>query len=97
VRHELPTPEQLANSPQLAALHVLQGVLEAVQRALLTEHPSLEQVDFLAEAPSLNADDYLADVILCGAAQLETAITRYRHLLAVHEQQELARFDHVDF
>jgi hypothetical protein len=54
-------------------------------------------VDFLAEAPSLDVDDYLADVILCGAAQLETAITRYRHLLVVREQQELARLDHLGF
>jgi hypothetical protein len=78
---ELPTPAQLATHPELASLHALQAALAATERALVTEHPPLQQRDFLAESPPLSVDTYFAEVVLRAIADLESAVSRYRDLL----------------
>ena len=77
----LPTPPQLADSPELAALFALETAISLTQYALLAVHPELEQADFFPETPPLTAEVCLADAILNHVVGLEAAVHRYRLLL----------------
>jgi hypothetical protein len=85
---KLPTPAQLAESPELAALHTLQVALQIAERALLSTHPQLELIDPFAHPP-LAIDACLADAILTHLAGLEAAIGRYRLLLRHPEYRQM--------
>lgn len=78
MRHDAPTPMELASAPELAILHALAEVLELAERVLLAAHPDLEQADFFPDAPPLTVDAWLADAILVHLGAVETAVGRYR-------------------
>jgi hypothetical protein len=78
MKAELPTPFDLAERPELAALHLLESTLAITERALLAAHPSLEQAEFFPQAPDLEIEDWIADAILTHISGLETALQRYR-------------------
>jgi hypothetical protein len=78
MKPELPTPSELAERPELAALHLLEASLAVTERALLAAHPDLENADFFPAAPELEIEDWIADSVLTHISSLETALGRYR-------------------
>jgi len=50
----LPTPEQIAETPELVTLHILEHVLELTFRSLVADHPGLAdpEVPYWAIDPS---------------------------------------------
>jgi hypothetical protein len=72
---ELPSPLQLVDAPELAALHVLEVTLATAQHAILAAHPDLEEQSFLS------IEEWLADAILVHVSGLEVAVRRYREQL----------------
>jgi hypothetical protein len=72
---------QLAESPELAVLFVLEAALETTSHVLFAAHPELETADFCAEAPDLSSDALGADAVLTHVVALGAALQRYRALL----------------
>ena len=58
-----PSAADLAEHPELAALHLLDASLATAEAALLAAHCELEQADFFPQAPPLDSDAWLADSI----------------------------------
>ena len=60
----LSTPDELADEPELAPLHILASAAEVTRRALLAAHPELIDRAFLAEEPDISARQCLAAALL---------------------------------
>ena len=73
--HDVPSPDDLVNSPELAALDVLDRALYVAEHALLAAHPVL-----MTEREPDDRDDaaYLALRILGFAIVLAEDLDRYR-------------------
>lgn len=73
--HDVPTPDDLVNYPELAALDVLDRALFVAEHALLAAHPVL-----MTEDPPDDHDDaaHLAQRILGLAVVLAEDLERYR-------------------
>lgn len=78
MKTELPCPVQLADAPELAALHVLEAALAVTERALLAAYPELEDALCLERPARLSAEACLADAVIVHVTGLETALFRYR-------------------
>jgi hypothetical protein len=91
VTPQSPTTLDLAERPELAALHLLESSLAMAERALLAVHPDLEQADFFPQAPPLDPDAWIADAILAHISGLETALQRYRAELCRQRARPLIR------
>lgn len=89
----LPTPSDLAERPELAALHVLESSLEVAEHALLAAHPDLEHADFFPLAPPLDSDAWIADSILTLISGIQTALQRYHAELYRQHKRSLAPSD----
>jgi hypothetical protein len=75
---EIPSPWQIAESPELAALHVLDAAVVVAKAALLASNPELEDLDACAEATlALSIDAFLADAVLTSLAALRASVGRY--------------------
>jgi hypothetical protein len=88
---ELPTTDEVAERPELAALHLLESSLAMTERALLAVHPDLDQADFFPQAPPLDADAWIADAIVTHISALQTALQRYRAELRRQRARRLIR------
>jgi len=74
----LPDTWQLAESPELGILHLLDSALAATSAALIAAFPELEDADFEGEQPpALSTQAHLADAILTHVTGLRTAVLRY--------------------
>jgi hypothetical protein len=75
VAHDVPTPDDLVNYPELAALDVLDRTLFVAEHALLAAHPVL-----MTEHPPDDRDEaaHLAHRILGLAVVLAEDLARYR-------------------
>lgn len=73
----LPSPLQLAQSPELAILYALHTSVRATEHALLAAHPELEEVDLSAELPPVSPMACAADLLLLHLSALDGAINRY--------------------
>lgn len=73
--HDVPTPDDLVNYPELAALDVLDRALFVAEHALLAAHPVL-----MTDEPPDDRDDaaHLAQRILGFAVVLAEDLERYR-------------------
>lgn len=78
---ELPSPLQLVDAPELAALHVLEAALATTERVLLAAYPELEEGLCLSRPSPLSAEAWLADAIIVHVTGLETALFHYRFQL----------------
>ena len=68
-------PRQLSQAPELATLAVLEVALEITVRALVAEHPTLDEFEpYRAEPMSLRC----ARKVLAGVYPLQCAVHRYR-------------------
>lgn len=82
---ELPSTVQLAEAPELAALHVLEVALATAERALTAAHPNLDELADSAAWPETS--EWLADAILVHLTALEVAVHRYRTHLRARTRQ----------
>lgn len=80
-RFPLSTPDELAEAPELAALHILASAAEISRRALLAAHPELIDRSFLAEEAEISARQCLAAAIVIALENVgEPADTYCAHL-----------------
>lgn len=79
-RDSLPTPNDLAVSPELAVIAALAELLELTVRSLSATYPELGEDDFPRGAAATARH---ADQLIEAAFDLEATIARYRW--AVHE------------
>jgi hypothetical protein len=78
MRDILPETYQLAEAPELAALHVLDAAVAATEAAIGAAYPELDEVDLCSEMPpDLSTDAHVADALLTHLSSLHTAIHRY--------------------
>jgi len=91
---QLPDPWQLAESPELGVLHVLDAALTASSVALVAAFPELEDADFEGESPpALSTQSHLADAILTHIAGLQAAVLRYVVVTQRGYRSQLVRID----
>lgn len=76
---KVPGPDQLAETPELAALEMLDAALLVATNALIAQNGDLGFADLMAERPSASA--LLADAIVNHIDGLQHAINRYRDQL----------------
>jgi hypothetical protein len=74
--HDLPTPPEIAEIPELALLSVLDFALDASVRALVAAHPDLQA----AALPPGASAAHCAERILGHAFKLKVLLASYRHL-----------------
>ncbi len=73
---ELPTPQEMAENPELTALAALDLALELAVRALLAARPELCEDRFPRIA---RKEDLWAERLMNLANKLQCFLTRYRH------------------
>jgi hypothetical protein len=87
------TPEQLAETPELAALEILDCAAHVAYHALLAASPELMEHDFLLEHGSITPRLCLGAAVLSALDTLTIAVERYRvHL----DQLASLRLRHTD-
>ena len=91
MKPDSPSTSDLAERPELAALHLLDACLETAETALLAAHPELEQAVFFPQAPPLDPDAWIADAIVTHISALQTALQRYRAELCRQRAGRLVR------
>jgi hypothetical protein len=74
----LPTPTDLMDHPELAAVVALDTTLIVTMRALLAAHTDLLEDTFPRRVTEV---DYWADRLICHGCELEKAIEKYRRAL----------------
>jgi hypothetical protein len=93
----IPTPDQLAEAPELAAIELLDAALELTSNALLAENGELAFDDFALETASPPAiEAYLADAIINQVEALKHALHRYRDYVHAAPARH-ARLAQTDF
>jgi hypothetical protein len=88
-----PASGDLAERPELAALHLLDATLVVAEASLLAAHPVLEHADFFPQAPPLDPDTWIADAIVTHICALQTALQRYHAELRRQRGIRLVRVD----
>lgn len=87
-------PRLLSQAPELATLAVLEVALEITVRALVAEHPTLDELEpCLAEPGSLRR----ARRLLTGIYPLQRAVQRYRAAVLAAIGPEGDDDDHLPF
>jgi hypothetical protein len=84
--HDLPTPPEIAETPELALLSVLNFALEASVRALVAAHPELEGE---ALSSGAGAAARCAERILGHAYKLKLLLASYGHFVATGDEEPL--------
>jgi hypothetical protein len=89
----LPTPEQIAETPERVALHALGQVLELTFRTLVSIHPDLDnsEVPYWAIDPSRASR--AAHRLVMAASHLEARIEEYLTALDLDRQTDAARLE----
>ena len=85
-----PLPPELARSPVLAPLTILDAALAVADHALLAEHPDLWTQDRPSWAPPPDAPARSAETIIVLARRLRSSLTRYRYALEKRDQDSRA-------
>lgn len=78
-QQELPSTDHLCESPQLAALALLQASLRVSGQVLDIQHPELDSPAYMHDDPS--TDDLLAQLIVDRCRELSELVTYYRCIL----------------
>ena len=76
--HRIPTPDELADNPELALLHALDAVLDLVPRALVATHPELADPDAPFWVREASTTTRHAHHIVAAAHRLQQHIRAYR-------------------
>jgi hypothetical protein len=87
----LPTPEQIAETPELVALHALGQVLELTLRTLVSIHPDLDDPDVPYWVIEPSRARQAAHRLVMAASHLEARIQQYLAALNLDRQTDAAR------
>jgi hypothetical protein len=89
----LPTPEQIAETPELVALCALGQAIEITLRTLVAVYPGLDDTDvpYWVIEPSRAQREALH--LMTAADQLRERIERYTALLELERRSSAARFE----
>lgn len=90
---ELPSTDHLCESPQLAALALLQATLRVSGQVLDIQHPALDSPSCMQDDPC--TDDLLAQLIVDRCRELSELVTYYRRIL--HPERTGIKPDDQDF
>jgi hypothetical protein len=82
---ELPSTDHLYESPQLAALALLQANLRVAGQVLGIQHPELGSLHPLHDLP--DPDELLAQLIIDRCRELSELVTNYRRV--IHPERPL--------
>jgi len=82
----LPTPEQIAETPELVALNALEHMLELTLRTLVGAHPDLVDPDVPYWAIDPSRARRAAHRLVMAASHLEARIQQYRTALDLDRQ-----------
>jgi hypothetical protein len=82
----LPTPEQIAETPELVALHALEYTLELTLRTLVAGHPDLVDSDVPYWAIEPSRARRAAHRLVMAASHLEARIQEYRTAIELDQQ-----------
>ena len=87
----LPTPEQIAETPELVALYALGQVLELTLRTLVSIHPDLDDPDVPYWVIEPLRARQAAHRLVMAASHLEARIQQYLAALNLDRQTDAAR------
>jgi len=90
-----PNPLELARSPELAPLTILDAALAVADHALLAEHPDLWDQERPSWAPPPDAPARSAETVIILARRLRHSLARYRHVIEKRDQD--SRTEDVPF
>ncbi len=85
----LPTPDELADAPELALLHALDPILELVSRTLVAAHPELGDPEAPFWVRDASRTTRKADDILATAHRLQRHLRGYRMAITLARDQRL--------
>lgn len=80
--HNLPTPDELADAPELAIVAALDHLLELTLRALVSAHPQLGDTECPFWARHTDPASQAAERILAAARPLAAALQAYPPVVA---------------
>jgi len=89
IARRLPTPDDLADAPELATLAALDEILELALRVLVSVHPQLGDAECPAWARSRSPASEAADRILDAARPLAHALHAYRSIVTRRRADEI--------
>lgn len=89
MRSDLPSPQALAEAPEIAALYNLDVALTLVDCALLAAWPELHQPDFFEGPRPPTIEAFLAESLLLQADVLQSTVARLRDVLALRSAGSL--------
>ena len=95
--HRIPTPDELADNPELALLHALGAVLDLVPRALVATHPELADADAPFWVRDTSRTLRKADDILPAAHRLQQLIRAYHTAVTFDRDQRPERDPGIPF
>ena len=93
----IPTPDELADNPELALLHALDEILDLVPRVLVATHPELADSDapfWVREASELTP---LANPIVMGTHRLQQHLRAYRAAITRARDQRVESDPEIPF
>ncbi len=90
-RDVLPTPGQIANTPELAMLATLQHGLELTLRAIIAAHPDLDDPDRPYWATEPSRTQHAAQRLLVQISLLQALTQEYVEAIELDRREEAAR------
>ena len=93
----IPTPDELADNPELALLHALDAILDLVPRALVATHPELADPDAPFWVREASEPACLANPIVMDAHRLQQHIRAYRTAITLARDQRFENDPEIPF
>ena len=93
----IPTPDELADHPELALLHALDEILDLVPRVLVATHPELADPDAPFWVRDASEPTRLANPIVMGTHRLQQHIRAYRAAITLARDQPFERDPETPF
>lgn len=89
----IPTPDELADNPELALLHALDDLLELVSRVLVAAHPELADPDAPYWVREASKTTHHANYIVATTHRLQQRIRAYRDAIMIVRERRFAESD----
>ena len=93
----IPTPDEIADAPELAILHALDEILDLALRVLVAAHPELGDPDAPFWARETSRSARKADDIVATAHRLQRHIRAYRMEITRARDQRLEADPEIPF
>jgi len=93
----IPTPDELADNPELALLHALDDILELVPRVLVAAHPELADPDTPYWVREASKTTHHANHIVATTHRLQQRIRAYRDAIMIVREQRVESDPEIPF